>query len=244
MPIAGPDRQLQHARLDFLTVRRCETFILAVITVLVVMDLLSGQARTAQPVWRPILVWSMFNLSAERGVGTWFATIQLAGAGVLALLVSRVEESVDRIRVGRWWMLLGVLLIAASAEEILGFHEALDGYVEIGNLREQIIFTWVIPGAAVAALLGLLFARFVLTRPPPIRWRLLIGGCCFVAGAVGLEFVGGTIEASGGPRIAKLLARTMEEGLELGGAALVLSAVLRQLRGPPPLGNPDPADVH
>jgi hypothetical protein len=140
-------------------------------------------------------------------------------------------------------MLLGLLLIAASAEEILGFHEALDGYVEVGRLREQIVFMWVIPGAAVAATLGLLFGRFVLTRSPPIRWRLLVGGCCFVAGAVGLEFVGGTIEASGGPRNLKLLVRTMEEGLELGGAALVLSAVLRQLSARLAVMNPEPSDA-
>lgn len=215
-------------RLNPRSAAKLERALVIIAVILVLAHVLTSSARRSDPPRSPVFLWSMWGLGFERSVGTWYAIVQLALAASLAGFVARAERHSGLVT-WRWWASLAFLLVAASAEELLGFHELLDSHFEFEAVRERLQYPWVVAGVALSALLGIVFARFILGRSPPIRWRLLLGGTLFVLGAVGFEALGGGIVAAGGDRAYLALTSTIEESLELLGAALVVAAAARQL---------------
>lgn len=189
-------------------------------TSLVVAHLLTMPLRLSDPPAYPAFLWSLFSLSAERGIGTWYAVVQLALGAALAWRAGEAGAEADR---RTWWRLLAGLLLLASAEEVLGFHEYLDKLIHVPAVAESVSFTWVLLGAPVGLGLALLFARFLIGLPVGVRTLIVAGGALYLVGAVGMEVVGGAFIA-GGQASARLISvlGAVEEGLELIGAALVV----------------------
>ena len=64
-----------------------------------------------------------------------------------------------------------------------------------------LFYSWVIPGAALVALLGIALLRFLRSLPRTTRRRLWAAGVLFLSGAIGLEMVGGAYAAVHGEHI-------------------------------------------
>ncbi|HSN72292.1 MAG TPA: hypothetical protein VLT59_12330 [Steroidobacteraceae bacterium] len=207
-----------------------ERLLLGAILLLVLLHIATIAPRIATPAVSPVYLWQIASLRTEAGVGTWFAVLLLAFGGLLAGAVAgRCFDRRDRV--WRWWALLGVCLLGASLEEVVGLHEQLDRTLTLdtGELTARITYQWILVGAPLAALLGIVFARFLFTRRPGVRWRLFTGGCLYVLGAVGIEILGGALAAGEATKVALELSYALEEALELTGAALVTVGVAREL---------------
>jgi hypothetical protein len=87
-------------------------------------------------------------------------------------------------------------------------------------------FAWVVAGVALALIVGLAFARFVVRLPPGTRRLVVASATMYLTGAVALEAAGGIILEAHGDRAMYLLVTAVEEGLEMAGSVLLLYAVM------------------
>jgi len=84
----------------------------------------------------------------------------------------------------------------------------------------------------VTCLLVIVFYRWVCTLEARIRWRMMLAGACYVAGAVGVEAVTEWCWATYGSNSLQYIGTTLvEECLEIGGLLLFIDATnLQRLR--------------
>jgi hypothetical protein len=167
------------------------------------------------------------NLDEEDTVGTWFAaSLHLVNAGLLALLAA--ESS----RRERWrWMLLTTSVLIVSIDEVAGVHERVSGFLH----REfhtfgMLAFAWIIPASLAVTVVAGLCAGTVLRRP---GGRVVAAGAAvFIAGAVGIEVIGGWFSDIYGVGNVIYMALTgVEETMELVGAIIAMNGLLLMTRG-------------
>ena len=174
----------------------------------------------------------LFLISDEGNVPTWYASAALLFAAILALVVARHTDTVDRQK----WTLIGLLLVFMSLDESAVIHEMM-----IVPLRHAfdpgglLFYAWILPAAVLAALVALYLLPFVWRLAKPVRLRLMAGGLLFVSGALGVEAVTGLIDDLHGRNRLYYLLTVVEEGLEKLGVLLAISAFLCQLRLTPRL---------
>lgn len=168
-----------------------------------------------------------FDLDTEASLPAWFSGALLlmsaALAGAIALFDSR-NGFINR----RPWIVLGVILIFLSLDEVASFHEALLQLVsDRVGFDGPLQFVWiaVIP---ILVLLGLFFWRFLMRLPPETRRKIWLAGALYISGAIGVEMISGAVEAAGADRTAAAYraAIVVEETLEISGLVLVLVALL------------------
>lgn len=81
------------------------------------------------------------------------------------------------------------------------------------------------------AVLGVLYAGFILALPARIRNLCVLAGLLFVTGAAGLEMVGGLFASSSGQESFGFVAEsTVEEFLEMLGITVFIYALMEYLR--------------
>jgi hypothetical protein len=176
----------------------------------------------------------LFYLDEEHNVPVWYQSLALLGCAVLLALTAAVER---RRRTGLWghWAGLAAIFTGLSVDEVAGIHEATIGPLQVamgGQPGGIWAVTWVIPALAFLAIVGILYARFLLALPMRERAALLVAAACYVGGAVVAEMVTGSELAS-----AALTKQTagyaalvhLEEGLEMLGVLLLLRVLLKRL---------------
>ncbi len=92
-------------------------------------------------------------------------------------------------------------------------------------------YAWVIPGLVGVIVLGLVYARF-LSKLPRRTWRLLAcAAALFLAGALGVELLGGWwASANGKGNVVYVVLTSIEELLELSGLAVLVYGLLSHIR--------------
>lgn len=203
-----------------------------VIAALVLMSVLADLTTSSME----STVWKAASLDSESSLATVYAILQVGTCAAAAFLVSFVLRRRGRPWAGHWFA-VGLLLVAVAVEEQVGWHETLshkltDAWDTSGLLR----FAWVLPGVVVVGLLTVVFLRFVVALPPPIRGLVVAAASVYVAGAVGVEMFSGLADDG---RVSLSTAwvalTTLEETLELLGVALMGYAIgryLTQFAGP------------
>jgi hypothetical protein len=117
-----------------------------------------------------------------------------------------------------------------ALDESFELHERLGG-LGASVADDRLHFAWVVPGAALACVVGLVLLRRLRTQPVQVRRRLVAAGAVYLTGALLLETLSGQVlrwYGAGGK--AYTLVTSVEEGLEMAGASLLLAALLVQLR--------------
>ena len=182
--------------------------------------------QLAAPGSPPIAALQWFDVGAERNVPTaWSAALLLASAVTAALLAARA-----RARSGSGWVLVAVTCAFLALDESFELHERLGG-LGASVADDRLHFAWVVPGAALAAVVGLVLLRRLRSQPLQVRRRLVVAGVVYLAGALVLETVSGTaLRAYGAGGKVYTLVISAEEGLEMAGASLLLAALVLQLR--------------
>jgi hypothetical protein len=93
--------------------------------------------------------------------------------------------------------------------------------------RGFLYFAWVIPGILVVALLSIAYLRFLGHLPLLTRLRLILSGSIYVAGALGMELVGGYVaDYHPNQSVMRGALSTIEEFLEMSGIVLLIYTLL------------------
>lgn len=214
-----------------LSASRLRRVLLALAFVLVLASLASVLTARSAGLGMGGLV-RILNVDAEKSVPTWYAALGLAASCALLALSAAQARTSGRGFVAHWATLAAVFGLLSS-DEIVGFHEAmgkaLQRHVDFhGYLR----YAWVLPAFPALAVLALSYRRFLSALLPRTRASFLLSGALFVAGAVGLEMVGGKLdETLSRDSTLYVLCYHVEELLELTGIALFNAALLEHLAG-------------
>ena len=193
-------------------------FALAAVMLLLVHAVLTVyHYQVAETEWIP---WrQLFDVDAENNLPTWFSGLLL---GVTAFWVWLLAG--DKRAVGdRWalhWRVLAIVFFVMSLDEVAGLHETINTVSDV---------TWAIPGGIVSLLIGLSYFPFLWSLPKATRNAFVLAGCIFVGGSVGVEMIGAPMVEDAMPYN---LVTVAEEGLEMGGVILFLSALLKYMARP------------
>lgn len=175
-------------------------------------------------------VWRL-DLDTEASLPTWLSSgLMLVCA--LALLAIGARTRREGFFKALPWLLLSAAFFFVSLDESISLHEwlsaALSTQVDNGGL---FYFIWTVP-ALIACGIGLFcFLPFILSFKGLDRALLLGAAIVFLAGAIGMEMIGGSVaETAGIDNLRYRLLATVEETLEFAGLLLFLLFLLRRLR--------------
>ena len=177
-----------------------------------------------------------FALDAEHSLPAWYESFLMAAAsGLLAIMAALARHRDPRNRLQ--WMLLAVIFILMSIDEVVSFHEvSIVPLRNAFNLSGFLYFSWVIIAAPVLLALAIFFIPFMLRLPTRTAVRFVAAGTLFVAGAFGMEFVGGYYASIGGmDYLPYKIAAVCEESLEITGMTLFVTSLLQHLADTEPL---------
>jgi hypothetical protein len=177
------------------------------------------------------LTW--LDLFQERSVGTWVNALILAAAGLAAAALAAASPwSPPRLRHG--WAALAGLLVLASIDEVAGMHESAIHVIRSAVDLPGFLYyaAWTLPALALLAAFVVWQWRFFSLLPRWLAVRVAAAAGVYVAAAVGLEVVESQLFAETGGRdwtpVLQVLVG-IEEGLEMGAAAVLLLAFVRHL---------------
>ena len=164
----------------------------------------------------------------EQNLPTLYSSLILLVAALLSGVIAHAHSRGARAYV-RHWTALSVAFVLLGLDETATIHEQVGHELRelLGIEGGPLFYAWVIPGAAVVAVFGIAFLRFLRHLPRPARRLLLAGGTLFLSGAIGLELIGGSYSAAYGElNMSYVLIATVEETLEMIGVAVLLYGLL------------------
>jgi hypothetical protein len=185
--------------------------------------------------------YRLLNTDGERNIPTWFSAVLLMTIALVSLGVSTVLR--DRAAPLRWyWLGLAAVFCFLSVDELASLHEELMPHLRlVVEARGALRFPWVVVAAPLVAVFALVYARFLWKLPRRTAGLLLVAGALYTGGAMGLEVFGGQFHPEDLElTLPYVLTTSVEEFLEMLGAALCLYAVADHARRLAPLS---PADL-
>jgi hypothetical protein len=208
----------------------------------------------------------LFYLGGEANIPTWFSAAQALACAIVLAVIAVIKRQQGAPFVAHWAG-LAAGFVYLSLDEAAGIHERLGPPMSgVARLLSDTAggwfvylarvpgFSWTLPAAAAVAILAATYLPFLLALPRNTRVLSLIAGAMFVGGAIGVELAGARHVALWGSQNPQYVALvTLEETLEMGGAALFLCTLLSYLQaevgsfwltlrsGNPPGGRPPSA---
>ena len=200
--------------------------VVAVVIILIALvTLLAHQRTTGVTSQNFHTVFWYFDVGREYNLATWYNSGLWLLLGAVAAMIALARPPFRR----SWW-LLSVVALFASVDEYLEVHERFDvpGNWLAAHLPVDIGFTWVLVGAPIALVVGLLLLRLVLSLPRRALIGILLGGALFVLGAIGVETLNGRHLAAMGWIVDNryIYGTMLEELLEMSGVAIALAALI------------------
>ena len=196
---------------------RLRRVLVATIVLLAALDVVFAVTFVVWDHQADLGVVSRLYLDHEQSLGTLAAIVLLTLAGGLALVAAAAEPSRRR-----GWLLVAALLLLVGADEVLALHERASAELQIRlDLHGALFFAWVLPGLALAAVVVVVLRPFVASFPAATRRAFVVGGALYLAGAAGVEMLGGMESDAGreGPFVRYQALVLVEEVLELSGVA-------------------------
>jgi hypothetical protein len=176
----------------------------------------------------------------EQSIPTLYSALMFVVSSVLFGAIAHAHARGDRAFVP-FWVFLCLLSVVLALDEFGSLHERMTVlFRELLDIRGGLLFhyTWVVPGAAVVALLVAAFIPFLRHLPRTTRHGLGGAAILFITGAIGVELLGGFFAADEGKlNMGFVLIVTVEEALEMVGLAVLTATLLAYI----PVGLPDAA---
>ncbi|WP_017733449.1 hypothetical protein [Nafulsella turpanensis] len=172
-----------------------------------------------------------FNMDKEANIPTFFSGLILLTAGGLFGLIAWYKKKYLEPNVLHWALLAGVF-ICMALDEVASFHEHLILPLRNSlNLSGIFYYSWVLVGMAFLLAFAALYLKFFFSLPARFRWGFFLAGCVYVAGALGMELIGGFFaEQDGLINLRYALITTVEETMELIGIILLIKFLLIYLQ--------------
>jgi hypothetical protein len=173
---------------------------------------------------------SLFDVDAEANVAAWFSSAILLLAALLLTAVG-LAKRLAREPYARHWIGLGLVFVFLSMDETAMFHEkTIDPLRVLLRATGVLYYSWVVVGALVVFVIGLIYLKFLRDLPGPIRVRFVVAGLLFVGGALGVEMIAAyyhyTIGTAYEGSPLNVLLVHIEEGMEMAGVITFISAIL------------------
>lgn len=170
----------------------------------------------------PWYLRQIFDVDEEDSFPTWYSAFALGLTAVVLWGQARRQHAVASP--WRWhWSGLALGFLVLSIDEIAGMHESLNSMTE---------HSWAVPGTIVVALVGGIYLSFLVQLERRTAVWFAIAGALYVGGAVGVEYYTEPyLENDALNTLAYNLWTAVEEGMEMGGVLLFLSALLRHMKG-------------
>jgi hypothetical protein len=210
--------------------RRVFRWMLATALTLAAVNLALQAVHFFTPLKMTALV-RLFNLAREGNVPTWYqsATLLLC-AGLAAVVAVRAWR--DRAPFRVHWALTALFCLYLSADEAASIHE-----MSVRPLRAAfdttglLYYPWIAIGGAVALTLAVASRGFLAGLPARTRRTVVLAAAIFLAGALGIEALGGRYaELHGRANFAYGAIATAEETLEMIGVLIAVRALLEYIR--------------
>lgn len=172
-------------------------------------------------------------VDSEQSLPTIFAVFLITAAAALLVAIAVLHRRTGS-RDTWYWATAAALALLLALDEYLSLHEqAIDPLRAVlgsgpGGLLH---YAWVVPGVLAVTVTTVVFVPFLRRLPVRLRGLVLLSGGLYLAGALGMEALGGAIESAAGDRGGYLYvaATTVEETLELLAVAVLLYALLDHL---------------
>lgn len=172
----------------------------------------------------------LFDMDEERNIPSLFSTLLILSCAFFFHLIAVARRRALRGR-GHWMGLAGIFAFL-SVDELVSLHERL-----IAPLRETLhtsgvfYFAWLIPYGIAVLAIGIAYLRFLFGLPSVTRRGMVIAGFVYLAGAIGMELIGGRyFELLGGRHnLSYELMTACEESLEMLGMIVLARALMAHL---------------
>jgi hypothetical protein len=177
----------------------------------------------------------LLNLNEEQSFPTFYSALLFLAAGVLLAVLAFAARRPKGTGTGDavYWAGLAALFGFMSADEAAGIHELFTKPVaKVVEASGPLYFAWVVPYAALAIAVAVLYARFLVRLPRGTGLRLFVAGGVFIGGAVGMELIEGVMYEANGHNYRSLsmeLAYLVEETMEMLAVAYFIATLLRHI---------------
>ena len=177
----------------------------------------------------------LFDFNKEGNLPSFYSACALLFAAVLLFLIA--DDA--RARGDRWrrhWLALGIVFVFLAIDEAAELHGLLSQPLrDLTKASGAFLYAWVIPYGVLTLLFAAAYREFFFALPKKQRVLFGVAGIVYVAGALGMEMVGGVIvTARGGPDLglehwSHAVSYTLEELLEMVGVLILIHALLGYL---------------
>jgi hypothetical protein len=190
-------------------------------TVTVVLVLIFGTVLVLHEYVTPLpRIRALVNINGEANLPAWWnATLLLMiafGAGV-----ARALDPEPRAR--RAWLTVAAAGVVLSLDEIAGLHERMGQPVAEAGIRVP-TFAWLVPGVLIGAALFVVLVAVGRGLPRRTRRWLFVALVCYLAGALGVEAINGTLR-SADRLIYYWIGTTIEETVEMIACVIAIGAI-------------------
>ena len=178
-----------------------------------------------------------FYFDAEANFPSLYSALAIFLCSVLLWLIGSLQRE-KASKHSFYWKFLSIVFVFLAMDEFGSLHEymiqPLRGLMDRSSMdSDYLYFAWFIPYTIVVVIIGLVLFRFLFKLPSRTRWLFIIGGAIFIAGAVGMEMVGGkywaaqgwAIDGSDDVDLQYALIITVEELLEMVGIVIFVFAL-------------------
>jgi len=172
----------------------------------------------------------LMDLGREGSLPTWYASMQLAAAGVLLSIIA-VTRIRGREKYALAWCVLALGFFFMSYDEAVAIHEGWGRLASFIPKKGIFYFRWVAVGIPLCVILCFFFLGLIRSLSASTRKGTLLSAGIFLGGAVGMELVSGYAVDVLGIRdnLSYSMLNVLENGLELLGIALFIYVLLRHI---------------
>ena len=214
-----------------LSPRKITQFLLSIIALLVIFNLIE----------RVIVYWLnarengqfisiYFNFDHEANLPSLYSALTLGFCSYLLATIATIKKNA-RAKYTKHWKALCWIFLFLAIDEACSIHELLIPIMKgVINAEGLLYFPWVIPAFFLVIIFLLVFRKFILALPTKTKTLFLLSGMIYVAGALGMETIGGYIADKQGYNTAYGLVSSIEELLEMFGVVIFINALLSYLQ--------------
>ena len=167
----------------------------------------------------------LFNLDSEKNLPSFFSMLILISSSALLTIITILEKK-RTTAYAYHWKILAFGFLYMACDEAFSFHEKLTVPIRAmfgGHQTGFFYFAWVIPGIALVIFLAFYFTNFLLHLSANSRRIFLLAGSIYLAGALGMELIGGHYaELHGRSDLIYLACMTIEESAEMIGVIIFI----------------------
>lgn len=174
---------------------------------------------------------TVFSLDREANIPTFYSFLALLFSALLLGAIAHAKN-LDSSPYKQHWKILSFIFLYLSLDEAGQLHEKLIPPLRsLLNATGFLFYTWVVPFSFLVVIFLLSYSKFLFHLPVSTKKLFVAATALYIAGAMGLELVGGyifTLKVL--PPLFYTIATTIEESLEMLGIVVFIHALISYIK--------------